>query len=303
VRVHSSSARPAGLVASSLIALSLVTSTFGADGLDGPWSGPGGEPVAAASGSPADRLPDLAMARPRDLRIQTLSNGTRRLRFTGIIVNIGAGPFETWSSRKFIRAKTMAVRQRIYNTAGGRRTVATSAIVKYAGDGHDHWHVQRVAGYELYAGSGDGPVLRRGAKVGFCFFDTRPYRLSLARAPGSRHYIERNCGTRASRSLKIGLSVGWSDIYPWNFAWQWVNVTGLPAGQFLLKLIADPKASFVEKRTDNNCNWTRIRIARRGSTVTVLGHGTGCKLPGEPPPPPPSPSPTPTATPTPTPTP
>ncbi|MGZ8528678.1 MAG: lysyl oxidase family protein, partial [Candidatus Limnocylindrales bacterium] len=201
-------------------------------------------PVGAAA-VPADRLPDLAMARPRDLRIQAI-NGHRRLRFTGIIVNLGAGPFETRAFRKYIRAKTMVVRQRIYNNAGGHRTIVTSALIKYAGDGHDHWHVQKVAGYELYAGSGDGPVLRRGAKVGFCFFDTRPFRLSLARAPRSRQYLERGCGTHASRSIKIGLSVGWSDIYPWNFAWQWIDVTGLPAGQYLLKLIADPKASFVE---------------------------------------------------------
>ena len=46
----------------------------------------------------------------------------------------------------------MVVRQRIYDTAGGHRTIATNAVVKYAGDGHDHWHVQKVAGYELYAG-------------------------------------------------------------------------------------------------------------------------------------------------------
>lgn len=303
MRVPSSSLRPIGLVASSVIALSVVAGTPGAEGLGGAGSRPGIEPAAAPSGGPADRLPDLAMARPRDLRIQTLANGRRRLRFTGLIVNIGAGPFEIRASRKSVRVKTMAVRQRIYSNTGGQRTVATRASIKYAGDGHDHWHVQKVAGYELYAGSGAGPVLRRGAKVGFCFFDTRPFRSSLPRSPKTRRYLERGCGTHASRSLRIGLSVGWSDIYPWNFAWQWINVSGLPAGQYLLKLIADPNASFAEKRTDNNCNWTRILIPRKGSAVTVLGHGSGCSLPGQPPPPSPSPSPTPSPNPTPTPTP
>ena len=119
--------------------------------------------------------------------------------------------------------------------------------------------------------TGDGPALRRGAKVGFCFFDTRLYRPSLPRTPKARRYLERTCGVRNSRAIKVGLSVGWSDIYPWNFAWQWINVTGLPAGEYLLKLSADPGQNFLEAREDNNCNWTRIRIPKTGSKVTVLG--------------------------------
>ena len=198
LRVRSSAARPIGLVASSVIVLSLVAGTFGAD-VSGSTSVAQTEPPAAPAVEPADRLPDLAMARPQDLRIQR-AGGHRRLRFTGLIVNIGAGPFETRASRKFIRSKVMPVRQRIYDTAAGHRTILTKAVAKYAGDGHDHWHVQKVAGYELYSGSGAGPVLRRGAKVGFCFFDTRPFRLSLPRAPRSRRYLERGCGRPTPRT-------------------------------------------------------------------------------------------------------
>lgn len=250
---------------------------------------------------PTDRLPDLAMGRPLDLRL-VKTNGKRRLRFTGVIVNVGAGPFETRAYRKSLKTRTMVVRQRIYDSAGGHRTIVTPAVVKYAGDGHDHWHVQRVAGYELFADTGEGPVLRRGAKVGFCFFDTRLRRSSLPRAPKTRRYLEKGCGTRNSHSIRIGLSVGWADIYPWNFAWQWVDVTGLPAGRYLLKLSADPEGAFVERRETNNCNWTRIQIPRTGSKVTVLERGTGCILPGEVPPPTPTPSPGPTASPDPSPT-
>ena len=258
---------------------------------------------AGAAASPTDRLPDLGMGRPRDLVLQRTAGGQRRLRFTSLIVNVGAGPFETRASRTTLGAKTMAVRQRIYDTAGGHRSIATGAVARYAGDGHNHWHVQKVAGYELFAPTGDGPALRRGAKVGFCFFDTRLYRPSLPRTPRSRRYLERTCGTRSSKSIKVGLSVGWSDIYPWNFAWQWINVTGLPAGQYLLKLTADPGLNFIEAREDNNCNWTRIRIPRTGSKVTVLGFTNGCRQPGSTPEPTPTPSPSATPTPTPTPSP
>ena len=223
-----------------------------------------GSPARAAT-TPTDRLPDLAMGRPADLRLVSAA-GKRKLRFTTFILNLGAGPFETRAYRKSLRAKTMPIRQRIYDAAGGHRTISTTAIAKYAGDGHDHWHVQRVAGYELYADTGAGPALRRGAKVGFCFFDTRIYRSSLPRSPAARRYLERGCGTKKTHSIKIGLSVGWADVYPWNFAWQWVNVTGLPAGTYLLKLSADPDLHFLETREANNCNWTRSgspRQARR----------------------------------------
>ena len=257
---------------------------------------------AGAAAAPVDRLPDLAMGRPLEMRLVRTADGHRRLRFTSLILNLGKGPFETLGYRKSLKTKTMPIRQRIYDSAGGHRTVVTTAVAKYAGDGHNHWHVQKVARYELFAPTGEGPALRRGAKVGFCFFDTRVYRPSLPRSPAGRKYLERGCGTRASHSIRIGLSVGWSDIYPWNFAWQWVDVTGLAAGQYLLKLSADPEGSFEETREDNNCNWTRIRIPKSGSTVTVVGRGSGCRLPGEPPPPTPTPTPSPIETPTPTPT-
>jgi hypothetical protein len=258
---------------------------------------------AGVVAAPVDRLPDLAMGRPLELRLVRTADGHRRLRFTSLILNLGKGPFETLGYRKSLKAKTMPIRQRIYDSAGGHRTIVTTAVAKYAGDGHDHWHVQKVARYELFAPTGEGPALQHGAKVGFCFFDTRVYRPSLPRSPAGRKYFERGCGTKAAHSIRIGLSVGWSDIYPWNFAWQWVDMTGLAAGQYFLKLTADPEGSFLETREDNNCNWTRIKIPKSGSTVTVVGRGSGCRLPGEPPPPTPTPSPTAAPTPTPTPTP
>ena len=72
-----------------------------------------------AAGAASDRLPDLGMARLRDLSIDTATvPGRRLLRFTTIIVNIGAGPFETIGSRPTTSTAQMAVAQRIYNTAG-----------------------------------------------------------------------------------------------------------------------------------------------------------------------------------------
>ncbi len=238
--------------------------------------------AVAVSAAPADLLPDLSMAKPTNLRMEN-HGSERRLRMSTTILNIGKGPFETRASRRTTATKTMPISQRIYNTSGGTRVHETTEVAKYVtADGHHHWHVQHVAAYELYSATGAGPALRRDSKIGFCFFDTNPYRLSLPGAPASRQYAGSGCGTQSSLFVKNGLSVGWSDLYPWNIGLQWINVTGLPAGEYLLKLTVNPNGQFEELSTKNNCNWTRIRIPKTGSSVSVVESGSGCVLPGSP---------------------
>jgi hypothetical protein len=104
-------------------------------------------PAATAA---ADRLPDLGMARLRDLSIDTTAvPGRRLLRFTTVIVNVGAGSFETVGSRPDTSTTQMTVRQRIFNDAGSSRSRRTPAVMFWAGDGHEHWHVRDVEAYEL----------------------------------------------------------------------------------------------------------------------------------------------------------
>jgi hypothetical protein len=260
-------------------------------------------PHSATAGESIDRLPDLAMARPVELSLSSSADGRRRLRFTSSIVNIGEGPFETRASRASVRQASMTVKQRIYNAKGDYRVVPTRAIATYSGDGHDHWHVQRVATYTLFdAGDPDLPIAR-SSKVGFCFFDTRPFRLTLVHAAPTRRFSQSGCGTRTSYSLRHGISVGWADRYGAELRYQAVDVTGLPAGDYLLQVTADPNGYFLERSDSNNCNWTRIHLPATGAGVTVLEWGAGCQLPITAPTPAPTPTPTMTPMPTPTPTP
>jgi hypothetical protein len=78
-------------------------------------------PAHAAS----DRLPDLGMAKFKDLRVQRTNDGRRLLRFSSILVNVGAGRFEARGRRPGTATHTMRVKQRIYNGAGGYRNVRT----------------------------------------------------------------------------------------------------------------------------------------------------------------------------------
>src|SRR5262245_38167278 len=107
-------------------------------------TGPAPRVQAAATSVPGDRLPDLRMARVRDLRLERDAAGHRLLRFTTRIVNVGKGPFVLHGRRASTSIAAMTVVQRV-TTPSGFRAVPTTAIMRWSGDGHNHWHTQRVA--------------------------------------------------------------------------------------------------------------------------------------------------------------
>jgi hypothetical protein len=223
-------------------------------------------PAAAAA---ADRLPDLGMARLRDLSIDTTTiPGHRLLRFTTIIVNVGAGPFETIGSRPNTSTTQMAVKQRIFNDAGSYREISTPAVMFWAGDGHDHWHVRDVEAYQLTR-LDNGRRVGTGAKHGFCYFDNTPYRLWLPGAPSSSVYG--GCGTAADLRVTTGLSVGWGDTYPAAIAFQWIDITGLKSGRYRLRATADPANWFAETNNANNSTWVNIKLTASGVRVVAYG--------------------------------
>jgi hypothetical protein len=230
--------------------------------------------------------PDLRMSRPTSLRIQRSSSGRQLLRFTTTIVNVGTGRFELLAERKSTKTSQMTVRQRISMSNGTFRYVATGATARYAGDGHNHWHIRRVATYELV--NAGGAAVRRDKKIGFCFFDTGVYDRSIHNFHNYRHYFERTCGRRASLSARMGISVGWSDTYGSGLAYQWIDVTGVVNGTYWLIATADKENNYLETNDRNNCSWAKIRLTKRAAAVTVLARGTGCTPPGVTPPPTPS---------------
>lgn len=214
-------------------------------------------PVAATS-----LLPDLAMAPLTDIQIQHTADGRRLLRFTSTIVNTGSGPFELFGTRPDTSVTTMSVTQRIRDSDPRVYTdVATGATMQYSGDGHNHWHVLNLESYELDRAD-NGVKVGTGAKTGFCFYDTTPYDLSLPGAPQSAVFT--NCGIPSDLTIRMGLSVGWGDKYPWYLAGQYIDITGLAAGSYILRATADESNWFTESNDANNS--TSVPIQLTGGT-------------------------------------
>jgi hypothetical protein len=127
--------------------------------------------------------------------------------------------------------------------------------------------------YDLWGDAGT----YRGAKVGFCFLDSDPWQLSLPGASGSSFYRGSWCATTPNAlSNRMGISIGWGDEYEWYLAYQWVDITGMPAGDYWVRAKVDPYGFFFEEDEANQCGYARISWTSQSSAVTVEGRGLTC---------------------------
>ena len=226
----------------------------------------------ATSATPAasanDQLPDLAMARLRSFSIENTTDGRRLLRFSTVIVNIGAGPFEVHGTRAS-STDPWTAEQQIYDDAGGFRLARVGATFVWGGDGHNHWHVKDLERFDLQRLS-DGSNVGISPKSGFCFGDSYQYNLGLPGAPQSKVYSGAGCAPKkpAALSLRMGVSVGWGDIYTWRLPDQYIDISSLPDGSYRLLAAADTSNQFFESNETNNSTWVNLSIS--GTTVTVL---------------------------------
>jgi hypothetical protein len=85
-------------------------------------------------------------------------------------------------------------------------------------DCHGHRHMHGYASYELR--TLDGGIAATGHKQGFCLLDSQRWLTGAA----DRRYT----------CVDQGLTSGWADLYARTVDGQWVDVTGLPQGDYLL---------------------------------------------------------------------
>ena len=226
------------------------------------------DPVAANHGADA-LLPDLGMAPLADFSVQKRPKGDRWLRFSAIIVNVGAGPFQAYGHTNV--GGELSVDQQ-FRTSRAIASHPTNAKMYWSGDGHGHWHVRDLEQYVLEGQN--GRVRLYGEKHGFCFWDNVRYNTALSGYPANAVYTGSNsCVTRGDGTVLMGLSIGWGDRYPATIVDQYINITSLPAGEYTVTATADWANWFAESDDLNNGTTARIRISKSG--VTVLDRGTG----------------------------
>lgn len=257
--------------------------------------------TSAAAGGAVELLPDLRMAPPDDLTVcgapttgtfQTENcpdetQGDAWLRFDSLLMNVGKGTFRLVARRASTAQDHLHATQWIRRSDLSWRKLPTEATLAWAEeeDGHPHWHTQGMERYQLLklpsAFAGGAKV---GVKRGYCFFDGQSVRRDLKGARTQPLYSFYDCGipgqSQDALKIRVGLSVGWGDEYPWNFAGQRIDISDVPDGDYLLCLTADPLLQFKELRDGNNQSWARIRLTTTTEPsykvrVEVLARGQG----------------------------
>jgi hypothetical protein len=213
--------------------------------------------------------PHLRNAKLADIRIDT-STGRRLLRYTTKIINVGGGAFELQGTRSSTTSP-WTVEQRLYNSDGtANSTVTTNATLFYAGDGHNHWHVQDLELGDLTRRD-NGVKVGTSAKRGFCFYDNVRYNSS---APPFYQSSTNSCALNnpGALSVMMGLSVGWGDVYVQSLPFQYVDITGLTAGRYRLTERVNPSLGLSADLSSNE-TWVDLRLT--GNSVRVEAYGPG----------------------------
>ena len=209
--------------------------------------------------------PDLRIAPPSEIYAQKV-DGHVLLRATSDVQSRGTGPMELRGRRDGPRS--MKTNQRIYKKGGGHITVPSEAKLRftYVGTyfGGSYWKVHQLAAFELRRVAPDGTVgdvVRTSPKLNYCLRDL--YRTQPSgKSPGGRVYPGCNQNPFRDR-VKLGTSVGWSDIYPAAYHQQWIDVAGL-RGCFAYRMIVDPQNHLFESNENDNMSQRLVHLPYKG---------------------------------------
>jgi hypothetical protein len=204
------------------------------------------------------RCPDLQMRAPFDLRTTKTRDGRTLLHAANAILSVGRGPVSLRGSRP-PGSRTMTVRQRIYTTSGSFITLQSQGSIvfkKIPGQG-GYWKFANAARFDLWTQGPGRQLVRTGPKLVYCFRDLQRLRPS-ARSPRTRVFS--GCSQdRNRRSVRLGTSVGWADVYPATYHENYVDVTGL-RGCFALWQTVDPTNVIAETDELNNASRTIVLL-------------------------------------------
>lgn len=236
-------------------------------------------------------LPDLMTVVPKHLQIQ---NQQQReiLRFSNGIANLGAGPW--WLEPEFPDLATGDTCQLAYQVItgdehfDGRRIGASDEEIP-APDGtyatkcvkgnfdyhetHNHWHIDNVGEFKVCtladfqssgracepaSTAGGEPTV--GIKFTFCLIDWYRLATNSPNSDETRNFFACETGFQ-------GVSPGWVDQYHQSTDGQAVDITGIPAGRYVLVSTVnvgalDGHPVFEEEDTDNNTSWIVFDLDR-----------------------------------------
>jgi hypothetical protein len=220
-------------------------------------------PTAPAGAT--DVLPDLDQIVPMDLSVRgKLVNGGRRvfrLGFASASANVGPGDLTIHGYRPNRTVNSMRTDQLVDQTQGPARLIRDVGRMGFiVHPDHRHWH---FVGFERYQLRHRGRLVRTDRKTGFCLGD----RYAIPQAPTLEGFNPTplqgdTCGLAQPGlvSLFAGISTGWADRYEPHIEGQYIDVTGLPAGEYVLTHVVNPHRAILESDYTNNASSVRFTL-------------------------------------------
>ena len=108
---------------------------------------------------------------------------------------------------------------------------------------HGHYHIKDFSIYELLTPGSD--VVVSGTKQGFCFEDSFKY--------------EDGGKSRGYDCHDQGITAGWGDWYYKQLVGQWIDITGVPAGDYRVRVTLN-KAGIFDEGENRHPNVTEVTI-------------------------------------------
>lgn len=173
--------------------------------------------------------------------------GRTLLRFPSVAANLGDGPLVLMSIPPEQNVEDIGapaeVWQRVFRADLGYVDVLVGTTFIHHEE-HDHVHLDNFESYRLL--DRDGAVVVSGEKVSFCLLDSlevegiEPLSFGVFRPTYE-------CG-----AVEQSINVGWSDYYGAELYDQWIDVTGVAPGDYLVEIVVDPDNLLVERDERNN---------------------------------------------------
>lgn len=225
----------------------------------------------AAQGVPL--LPDLDQEVPSEL-VVSRAGKTYILGFRSAVRNIGDGPLIIAGHRPHRDLETMVADQQVTQRDAPGSLVRDVGRLRYVvSPDHRHWHLLGFQRYELRSPSGTA-VRVRDRKTGFCLGDRYGVEEPIPAATASEPRYTSRCGLGQPARLGIteGISVGFGDDYAANLEGQYLKLTGLKAGRYLLvhRVNGDGKLRELDHANNAASLLLRLRWRRGVPHISVL---------------------------------
>lgn len=230
-----------------------------------PLGAPGGAATSLSG------VPDLRALAPHDLSTEhNKDDGQDYLNFGATIWNGGSGPLDLEGFRQGDSATMQAV-QYVYTDGHPNAGEVVGQFEFDTRPGHDHWHMEDIAQYDLLDSTGRRVVLSE--KQSFCLAPTDPVNL-LARGAdwgAQQESLASACQGADAIWLREVLPAGWGDTYYQSVAGQSFDITGLANGPYTVRITTDPNHTLIETSYSNNVGLLSVTLGGTPGhrTVTV----------------------------------